>query len=296
MKKTTLWAMVLVLLLSLLIPLGCNREQPPAEELIEPVENISVDAFGTVSVKTISELMIDFQAQVKEIHVDVGQIVSSDQILVTLDLKDIKNDQQKQQFELQKLQAELQMKQALHEQAQQDLARRQSLLDAGAISDADYEDFKIGVIRSSHEIKNLEISISAANSELNRLNNKLQGKPYLNNNTIISPYPQGLVYQLNCSTGQNIDSTRSILTIVDLQTIYVEAEIPEEFIGDVKLEAEVIIIPVADSSKKYHGKIIRISDMAEERKGETIIPVEISIEDYDQFLKPNYNVDVQISI
>ncbi|KUG05147.1 putative co/zn/cd efflux system membrane fusion protein [hydrocarbon metagenome] len=295
MKKGVLWAMVAVLSLSLLVPLGCNKEQPPAEETVEPVGDLTVDAFGTVEAKTISELMINFQAQVEKIHVEVGQMVTADDILVTLDLSDIKTDIHNQQLEMKRLENDLQLKQVLHEKAQQDLERRQSLLDAGALTDTDYEDFELSVVRSANEIKSLEISISAAQSKLSRLNGKLYESPYLNGSVIMSPFQQGLIYQLNCSTGQAIDPNRSILSIMDLQTIYVEAEIPEEFIGEVKLEAEVVIVPVSDSSRKYHGRVMRIYDMAEERNGETIIPIEVSVDDYDQFLKPNYNVDVQIS-
>ena len=58
---------------------------------------------------------------------------------------------------------------------------------------------------------------------------------------------------------------------------------------------QVIIVPVADSSKAYHGRVVRISNIAHDRNGETIIPVEITIEDYDEFLKPKYNVDVKIT-
>ena len=113
---------------------------------------------------------------------------------------------------------------------------------------------------------------------------------------MVSPFDQGLVYELNCQAGQTTDPARSLLSIMDLQTIYAEAEIPEEFIGDVKLGAAVVIVPVADSNRTYHGRIQEISDIAVERNGETIIPVEISLDDYDQFLKPNYNIDVQIAI
>ncbi len=289
-------AMAAVFLFLIMLPLGCNKTEPPTEEAVAPVENPTIDAFGTIAVKTISELVIDFPAQVTEVHVEAGQMLTAGEKLVTLDLRDIKNAIEKQQFELQRLQNDLQMQQTLHQKAQQDLQRRQSLLDSGAISDTEYEEFEMSVIGAANTVKNLEISIAAAQSELTRLNNKLYGNPHLKGNALVSPFRQGLVYQLNCQTGQTTDPARSLLSIMDLQTIYAEAEIPEEFIGDVKPDAAVRIVPVADSSREYHGRIKKISDLAVERNGETIIPVEISLDDYDEFLKPYYNVDVQISI
>lgn len=296
MRKAALLAITAVFILLMMIPLGCNKTEPPAEETVAPVENHTIDAFGTVKVKTISELVVDFPARIMEVHVEAGQMLTASQKLVTLDVSDMRNGIEKQQFEIQRLQNELQMQQTRHQKAQQDLERRQALLEAGAIPGTDYEEFEMNVKEAANAIKNVEISISAANSESARLKNKLYGNPHLKGNALVSPFQQGLVYELNCQAGQTTDAARSLLSIMDLQTIYAEAEIPEEFIGDVKMDAAVVMVPVADSSRTYHGRIQKISDMAVERNGETIIPVEIILDDFDQFLKPNYNIDVQIAI
>ena len=296
MRKAALLAITAVFILLMMIPLGCNKTELPAEETVAPVENHTIDAFGTVKVKTISELVVDFPARIMEVHVEAGQMLTDSQKLVTLDVSDMRNGIEKQQFEIQRLQNELQMQQTRHQKAQQDLERRQALLEAGAIPGTDYEEFEMNVKAAANAIKNVEISISAANSESARLKNKLYGNPHLKGNALVSPFQQGLVYELNCQAGQTTDAARSLLSIMDLQTIYAEAEIPEEFIGDVKMDAAVVMVPVADSSRTYHGRIQKISDMAVERNGETIIPVEIILDDFDQFLKPNYNIDVQIAI
>ncbi|NLN87542.1 MAG: HlyD family efflux transporter periplasmic adaptor subunit [Syntrophomonadaceae bacterium] len=296
MRKAALLAMTAVFIMLMMLPLGCNKAELPAEETVAPVENHTIDAFGTVKVKTISELVVDFPARIMEVHVEAGQMLTASQKLVTLDVSDMRNGIEKQQFEIQRLQNELQMQQTRHQKAQQDLERRQALLEAGAIPGTDYEEFEMNVKAAANAIKNVEISISAANSESARLKNKLYGNPHLKGNALVSPFQQGLVYELNCQAGQTTDAARSLLSIMDLQTIYAEAEIPEEFIGDVKMDAAVVMVPVADSSRTYHGRIQKISDMAVERNGETIIPVEIILDDFDQFLKPNYNIDVQIAI
>jgi hypothetical protein len=40
---------------------------------------------------------------------------------------------------------------------------------------------------------------------------------------------------------------------------------------------------------------LKIADMGIEKNGETIIQIEISIDNVDEFIKPNFNVDVKIS-
>lgn len=46
---------------------------------------------------------------------------------------------------------------------------------------------------------------------------------------------------------------------------------------------------------KYKGRVIKTEDMSTEKNGETVISAEISIDNADQFIKPDFNVDVKIS-
>jgi multidrug resistance efflux pump len=139
------------------------------------------------------------------------------------------------------------------------------------------------------EIKNLE-------SDIKVLEDKLFAKSYLKGNKVIVDIDQGVVHNLSVVDGDIIgsDYKDKLLDIMDLSTVIVEAEVPEEFIKDVKLGAEATIVPLADSNREYHGKVMRISNMAIKDGGETIVLVEISIDDYDDFLLPSFNVDVEI--
>jgi HlyD family secretion protein len=74
----------------------------------------------------------------------------------------------------------------------------------------------------------------------------------------------------------------------------VRANVSEEFIKDVNLGLKVEIIPVADKSKKYNGTVMMIASRAVVQNGETVIPIEISVDNNDGFLMPEYNVDVEI--
>ncbi len=96
--------------------------------------------------------------------------------------------------------------------------------------------------------------------------------------------------------GDIINPEVKLLSIIGLDNIIVKADIPEEFIKDVNMGSKAIIVPLADKTKKYKGSIIKIDSRAIYKNGETIVPVEISIDNMDDFLLPNFNVDVTISI
>ena len=57
----------------------------------------------------------------------------------------------------------------------------------------------------------------------------------------------------------------------------------------------VTIKVVADTSKKYTGKVMSMPSSAITANGETYLLVQISIDNKDEFLLPNYNVDLEIS-
>lgn len=93
-----------------------------------------------------------------------------------------------------------------------------------------------------------------------------------------------------------MDPNTKAFTIVNLDSLLIEANVVEEFIRDVDLGSRVKIVPIADRTKEYTGKVIFISQIAFNNNGETVIPVRISIDNLDSFLLPNYNVDVFIDV
>lgn len=285
-----------LLFLVLLTAAGCKAKEPVAEQApAAPEKSALVEAFGTVEVDTVSSLSVDFPVTVKQLNVESGQLVTAGEVLAVLDISNISNSLRQYDFEVQKLQNELDTKQKLFEKSNKDLVRGQALLEAGAMTETEYEEYTEAANQVAGEIKSLEISIAKARADQGQLRKQL-GKNYLKGSSLLSPFEQGLVSEVNCYEGEMVSTPRSMISIMDLNSLYVEAEIPEEFIGDIKPDARVTIIPVADTGKEYQGRITSISNIARERAGETIIPVKISIATADGFLKPKYNVDVKVAV
>ena len=78
---------VVILLLILLAATGCSTEEElPAEPQETEVKSGAVEAFGTVEIKKISNLTLDFPTTIKQLDAQVGQLVSAGQVLAILDL------------------------------------------------------------------------------------------------------------------------------------------------------------------------------------------------------------------
>lgn len=131
--------------------------------------------------------------------------------------------------------------------------------------------------------------------KLNLLRKKID-RDFIRNNEVIAPLDNAVVAELGYAEGDLITPDRKVLSLIGLDNLVIKANIAEEFIKDLRLGAEAVITPVADYRRTYHGKVTSRAQVAIKETGETVVPVEISIEDRDEFLLPNFNVDVKIYI
>ncbi|MCG8570330.1 MAG: HlyD family secretion protein, partial [Spirochaetes bacterium] len=136
------------------------------------------------------------------------------------------------------------------------------------------------------KVENLEEELALFKKKIS-VNNIIDYKLY-------SKMQNGLVDELNVTPGSYVDIETTLFTLLELETLYITADIPEEFIKDIKPEAKAEVIPVADKSLNYPGKVTKVSGIAHENNGETVIAIEIELDEYDDFLLPNFNVDVKI--
>jgi multidrug resistance efflux pump len=130
-------------------------------------------------------------------------------------------------------------------------------------------------------------------SELAYLREKL-APGFLSGDRVVCPLENAVVSDITCRPGDPVDAETRILSILNLDTLMVEADVPEDFIRDVRPQAAARIVPLADPQREYRGRVTFVSQAAVEKNGETVIPVYIAIEQPDGFLKPSYNVDVSI--
>lgn len=315
-----------------------EQSQGPAQQ--------TVQAFGTVKTKQIKGIMIDLPATIEKIHVQEGQKVKKGDTLITLSLKEIEEQIKEKEdsleiarLELQKLledtrdksndrvdyepeimQAKnnLEKSQAEYEKLKKDLEKKESLLKEGAISQDDFDAFKVSLEQKHKEVENnkiewedlkdrqqvtntkdaLDVSIKKQNiasleSKLQTLKDKIK-ESGIQGDTIICDLQNGIIEKINNAAGDRLSDEKQIMSILDMDTLIVEANVPEDFIKNVKVGSKAVINPLADSGKEYQGTVSRISNMAVQENGETVVPVEISIDGTDEFLLPNFNVNIKI--
>lgn len=306
---------------------GSEAAAEPVDTTAAAVQDKGVEAFGVVKATETKDITLDFQAIVTDIHVKEGEHVKAGQQLVSLDMSEMENTTGNKELslsaakssvsrtlvntDLKKLQNDQKNAEAIYSKDNQELETREQLYKAGSITLNELDNFKkqvdsdkknledivysIEMLKNSKGTENDQKSLESAilESDLKLLNNRLD-KAYIKDSAIISDVDNALIYEIGYVQGDIAGPQKKLLSIMDLDSLVVEAKVPEEFIKDVKPGATVQITPLADKTKQYTGKVIYISGLASDNNGETQIPVRITIDNMDDFLLPGFNVEVVI--
>jgi HlyD family secretion protein len=213
--------------------------------------------------------------------------------------------------------------------AQSDVSKYQTLFHDGVISQADLDKYtdvlnqkekaktdlqnnltktkrtlqeELDGLNTSLKYKEVQLNqqkdaASAAQIDLDVMNSKAE-KPYLSGNTIISNLDYGIVKEISVVKGSALGTqyaAQKVIDLIDSSSIYVSAEVPEEFIRQISSGSKVIIVPIANKALKIEGKIMRIANEAVEKDGDRIVKVQVKPDDKENVLKPGFTADVHFS-
>lgn len=135
--------------------------------------------------------------------------------------------------------------------------------------------------------------VAILEADIKQMRDRLN-KSFIREDEIISDMDNGVVYDISYVQGNKFNTSEKLLSILDLNSLVIQADVSEEFIKDVKLGADVVVIPQLDKNKKYKGKVSRISKKAIKGEDSTSIPIEITIDKKDDSLVADSSVDVKI--
>lgn len=121
--------------------------------------------------------------------------------------------------------------------------------------------------------------------------------------TIIkTPLPGTVIFKA-LRNGEMVSPGTTILTIVDLDHLYVRVDIEETLVGDIRLNGDAFVRTEGAPDKVFHGRISEIGRYAEfatqrdvlrGRQDIKTFRVKIAVDDPTGFLKPGMTVEVEI--
>ena len=148
--------------------------------------------------------------------------------------------------------------------------------------------------KNQTSILELESKFKIAQMDLKAMKNKLS-KSYIKGKEIIADTDNMIIYEITCNEGTVLGTGQvPVLKMMDENTLFISADIPEEFMSQVAIGSEASISPYADKAATIKGKVIRIADRAIKQNGETIVKADIAISGEKSILKSGLTVDVKI--
>jgi membrane fusion protein (multidrug efflux system) len=236
-------------LLALMALAACNKtsaepatradvQRPP-----EKVETAKVEArpmpkklvlTGSLTPNKTSDLAANAAGKVVEVKVDRGSLVENGQILVRLDARSAA-------LSSEEATANLKVAEEQQRQAQIECARSKKLLDTGAISQAEYD-------RTSSQCTTSTSSAAAAAARLD------MAQKSLSDSYIRAPFA-GLIAERYVEVGEYVLAQTKVATLLQIDPLRIELNVPEEDVPLVKLEQKVDFSVSSYADQTFTGTV-----------------------------------------
>ncbi|GAB6153901.1 hypothetical protein JCM17380_26510 [Desulfosporosinus burensis] len=316
--------MVVILLVMGVALTGCNNvsQKIEADNVVQVSKPVFVMA-GIIDANEKAQITTKLSAKVAEIPVEVGAEVKKGDTIIVLDTKDIEAQVAQAQASVNITQANLIKMQAGARPEQ--IAQAQSVLDSAKVNytnsknsfDRNQQLLSAGVI-SQVQFETSQTQLAAAQAQYNsaqdQLNLLIKGetqeslnvlqaqvaqsqaalelaKTQLVNGTIVSPV-SGIVSVKNINVGELASPGAILLSVVNVDSSYIKASLPNGLMGDVKIGQEVVCKVADIRDQEFKGRILVIDPVIDSRSSSSI--VRIIIDNPDSVLKPGMLAQIGI--
>lgn len=274
-------------------------EKPPAKKVKlvtateQTVEN-TISVTGNLAAYDKATISAKVPGRLKEISIDLGNIVKKGQLIAQLDTKDYQLRLEQAEAALAQARTRLGLSingidepldpkqislvrqaQTLVDEAKLKQDRASALLKQGIISQADFDTaeiaYKIALNRyedSIEEFNNRRALLIQRRSELEI------ARQQINDTAIYAPF-DGVVQEKLSSLGEYLSSSSPIATIVRVDPIRLKAEIPEHSSNQIKI-GQKVKVSVEGDSNVYTGSVMRLSPTLTEKNRMLLIEAEIT--------------------
>jgi RND family efflux transporter MFP subunit len=236
---------------------------------------VTVFGIGTVGAKNIYTINAQTGGKILSILTDEGEWVKKGDLLVTIDTVDLpaKLDSAKEFVKKAKFELEASKKNLLNQKSQKSLAlstykRYKNLKAQAFVSQTEYDKTKTDLDGINAQMDATKAHINSAKIEITRAIRSVQSlQEQLSRYKIYAPV-DGYVIVKDAELNQHVNSSHSILKIVDPKTVWIKAYIDERISAKVKVGQKSIITLRSQGAKKFTGYVKRIVAQSDAVTGE----------------------------
>lgn len=239
-----------------------------------PTQNFTLlNATGYVVPQRKAAVASKAQGRLEWLGVLEGSHVKKDEVIARLESKDVAASFAQAQAQVQVAQASLALQQAELKDAEVNLRRSRILIVPNAISRTEYDAAVARFDKAQASVKSSRASIASAQA------NARAAEVAVEQTVVRAPF-DGVVLVKHANVGDNItpfsaaaDTKGAIVTIADMQTLEVEADVAESNIGKIRADQPCELLLDALPGLRMTGQVSRIVPTVDRSKATVLVKV-----------------------
>jgi HlyD family secretion protein len=290
MKRRRATVLIGAIALGAVGPTGCETGEAAEESgprlltATASLGDLLIRAEATGTVEPVREVEVKSKAsgEILKLHVDIGDVVERGTLLAEIDPRDVRNRYNQTEADLAVAQAQLEI-------AEAQLARQQRLLDAGVITQSEFENVTLSFANAQASLVRAQTNFDL--SELQLADVRIRAP--MDGTIIQKNVEEGAVIQ---SASANVSGGTALFVMADLGEMQVRTLVDETDVGELKPGLSADIRVEAFPDRTFRGVLEKIEPQATVEQNVTMFPVIVSINNQAGLLKPGMNAEVEVSI
>ena len=246
--------------------------------------NLVIRAEATGNVEPVRKVEVKSKAsgEILRLHADVGDEVEAGTLLAEIDPRDVRNNYNQ-------VEANLEVARARAQIAEAQLDRSNQLIAANVITQQEHENARLDNTNAQAELVRAQTNYELAVLQMNDVSIRAP----MNGTIIQKNVEEGAVIQ---SASQNVSGGTALFLMADLAEMQVRTLVDETDVGMLRagLTAEVSVEAFTD--RAFEGVISKIEPQAVVEQNVTMFPVIVSLDNSSGLLKPGMNAEVEVFI
>lgn len=250
---------LLIVPVLVLVLLKLTVLRPPGVMVAEVVRRnvmAEVEGTGTVTVDVLANVGPKIKGRVEQVLVDERDFVRKGQKVAVLDETDLRK-------QVDSARARLTSAQATAWEEQREWEREKNLVITGAVSVEESQQYRKSYQVAASAVQAAEADLGYAEYELSL--------------TRIPSLVTGVVTKRWVEPGDTVVVGQPMFTVADTSLVYVNANIDQDFTGDIRKDQSAVVILRGRENAPLRGRVFRIDPEADQATEEMIAEVAFSI-------------------
>jgi len=240
---------------------------------------ITAEATGQVEPVRQVEVKSKASGEILRLHADIGDRVDPGTLLAEIDPRDVQNA-------FDQAEADLEVAQARVDISQAQLERSTELLDAGVITQQEFESQRLDYANSRAGLVKAQTNLELAQLRLSDVTIRAP----ISGTILTRNVEEGTVIQ---SASSNVSGGSILFVMANLDEMQVRTLVDETDMGDIKAGLTASVQVEAFPGRTFDGVVEKIEPQATVQQNVTMFPVIVRLDNRDGLLKPGMNAEVE---